>query len=101
MSQPSSLKPSGRRSAAAAGRSAGAAGRSAGGDVRELVTRAGVDPAQIDDVVAGCVTQTGEQGMNIARAAALIAASRLKSRERRSIVSVARASRRSTSPPRA
>jgi len=41
--------------------------------LRELVTRAGVDPAQIDDVVAGCVTQTGEQGMNIARAAALIA----------------------------
>src|ERR1700693_1943512 len=41
--------------------------------LRELVTRAGVDPAQVDDVVAGCVTQTGEQGMNIARAAALIA----------------------------
>src|ERR1700731_4945866 len=41
--------------------------------LRELVTRAGVDPALVDDVVAGCVTQTGEQGMNIARAAALIA----------------------------
>src|SRR2546425_1685642 len=41
--------------------------------LRELVTRAGVDPAKVDDVVAGCVTQTGEQGMNIARAAALIA----------------------------
>src|ERR1700726_4969073 len=41
--------------------------------LRELVTRAGVDPAQVDDVVAGCVPQTGEQGMNIARAAALIA----------------------------
>src|SRR5260370_18823432 len=41
--------------------------------VRELVTRAGVDPAQVDDVIAGCVTQTGEQGMNIARASALIA----------------------------
>src|ERR1700681_992298 len=41
--------------------------------LRELVTRAGVDPAQVDDVIAGCVTQTGEQGMNIARAAALIA----------------------------
>jgi acetyl-CoA acetyltransferase family protein len=39
----------------------------------ELVTRAGVDPAQVDDVIAGCVTQTGEQGMNIARASALIA----------------------------
>jgi acetyl-CoA acetyltransferase family protein len=41
--------------------------------LRELVTRAGVDPALVDDVIAGCVTQTGEQGMNIARAAALIA----------------------------
>ena len=41
--------------------------------LRELVTRAGIDPAQVDDVIAGCVTQTGEQGMNIARAAALIA----------------------------
>src|SRR5437879_11959520 len=41
--------------------------------LRELVTRAGVDPAQGDDVIAGCVPQTGEQGMNIARAAALIA----------------------------
>jgi acetyl-CoA acyltransferase len=41
--------------------------------LRELVRRAGVDPAQVDDVIAGCVTQTGEQGMNIARAAALIA----------------------------
>ena len=41
--------------------------------LRELVNRAGVDPAQVDDVIAGCVTQTGEQGMNIARAAALIA----------------------------
>src|SRR5713101_6508575 len=41
--------------------------------LREVVRRAGVDPAQVDDVIAGCVTQTGEQGMNIARAAAFIA----------------------------
>ena len=41
--------------------------------LREVVTRAGVDPAQVDDVVVGCVTQTGEQGMNIGRAAVLIA----------------------------
>src|ERR1700761_8733038 len=30
-------------------------------------------PAQIEDVVAGCVTQIGEQGFNIARTAALMA----------------------------
>src|SRR5438093_82425 len=41
--------------------------------LREVVNRAGVDPAQVDDVVVGCVTQTGEQGMNIGRAALLIA----------------------------
>jgi len=41
--------------------------------LREVVNRAGVDPAQVDDVVVGCVTQTGEQGMNIGRAAVLIA----------------------------
>ena len=41
--------------------------------LRELVNRAGVDPAQVDDVIVGCVTQTGEQGMNIGRAAVLIA----------------------------
>ncbi|HEY8741384.1 MAG TPA: thiolase family protein [Candidatus Dormibacteraeota bacterium] len=41
--------------------------------LRELVARAGVDPAQVEDVVAGCVTQVGEQSMNMAREAALIA----------------------------
>jgi len=32
-----------------------------------LVERTGVDPERIDDVVAGCVTQSGEQGCNVAR----------------------------------
>jgi acetyl-CoA acetyltransferase family protein len=41
--------------------------------LKEVVNRAGIDPAQVDDVIVGCVTQTGEQGMNIGRAAALIA----------------------------
>jgi len=41
--------------------------------LREVVSRAGVDPAEVDDVIVGCVTQTGEQGMNIGRAAVLIA----------------------------
>lgn len=39
----------------------------------ELVNRAGVDKADIDDVILGCVTQIGEQSANIARTAALIA----------------------------
>jgi acetyl-CoA acetyltransferase family protein len=34
---------------------------------RELVDRAGVDPAEVEDVVAGCVQQFGEQAFNIGR----------------------------------
>jgi acetyl-CoA acetyltransferase family protein len=33
----------------------------------ELVARAGVDPADVGDVICGCVQQFGEQGMNIGR----------------------------------
>ncbi len=32
-----------------------------------LVERTGVDPAMVDDVVGGCVTQAGEQGCNVTR----------------------------------
>jgi acetyl-CoA acyltransferase len=39
----------------------------------ELVRRAGIDPAVVEDVILGCVDQLGEQGLNIARNAALIA----------------------------
>jgi acetyl-CoA acetyltransferase family protein len=38
-----------------------------------LVRRNGVDPADVDDVVLGCVTQIQEQGVNVARNAALAA----------------------------
>jgi acetyl-CoA acyltransferase len=33
----------------------------------ELLGRAGVDAAEIEDVIAGCVMQFGEQGLNVAR----------------------------------
>jgi acetyl-CoA acyltransferase len=33
----------------------------------ELIDRAGIDPAEVEDVVAGCVQQFGEQGLNIGR----------------------------------
>ena len=39
--------------------------------LRELVERTGVDPERIDDVVAGAVTQVGDQSVNIARNALL------------------------------
>jgi acetyl-CoA acetyltransferase family protein len=35
--------------------------------------RAGVSPKDVDDVIMGCVTQVGEQGLNIARGAVLAA----------------------------
>ena len=36
-----------------------------------LVDRTGVDPAQVEDVIMGCVMQTGEQSTNIARNAVM------------------------------
>ncbi len=41
--------------------------------LRELVARNDLDPALIDDVIAGCLAQVGEQSVNIARNAALAA----------------------------
>jgi len=41
--------------------------------LRALVERTRIDPAEVEDVVIGCVDQLGEQGFNIARNAALIA----------------------------
>lgn len=41
--------------------------------LRGLVDRTGIDPARIDDVIWGCVSQVGEQGVNIGRNAALAA----------------------------
>lgn len=36
-----------------------------------LVTRAKADPQDVEDVIMGCVTPLGEQGLNVARVAAL------------------------------
>ncbi|HSG38680.1 MAG TPA: acetyl-CoA C-acyltransferase, partial [Thermoanaerobaculia bacterium] len=41
--------------------------------LNQLAARTGFDPADVDDVVAGCVGQVGEQGANIARNAVLAA----------------------------
>ena len=41
--------------------------------LRALVERNGVDPALVEDVIMGCVMQVGEQGINVARNAALAA----------------------------
>ena len=35
--------------------------------LQHLVDRTGVDPARVDDVIGGCVTQVGEQSTNFAR----------------------------------
>ncbi|MGU3503203.1 thiolase family protein [Mycobacterium sp. C31M] len=39
--------------------------------LRELIQRTGVDPVLVDDVIAGAVTQVGDQAVNIARNALL------------------------------
>lgn len=39
--------------------------------LRELMQRAKIDPALVEDVVMGCVSQVGEQSINIARNAVL------------------------------
>lgn len=41
--------------------------------LRSLVERNGIDPAQVDDVIGGCVAQVGEQSLNISRTALLAA----------------------------
>ncbi|MET8873641.1 thiolase family protein [Nocardia sp. NPDC004604] len=38
-----------------------------------LIERTGIDPALVDDVIGGCVTQSGEQAFNISRTAVLAA----------------------------
>src|ERR1700720_5018771 len=41
--------------------------------LREVTGRAAIDPDMVGDVVFGCVMQTGEQAVNIARQATLVA----------------------------
>jgi acetyl-CoA acyltransferase len=41
--------------------------------LRALVERTGIDPALVEDVIMGCVSQVGEQGINVGRNAALAA----------------------------
>jgi acetyl-CoA acyltransferase len=41
--------------------------------LQALIERTGLDPGQVDDVIAGCVTQATDQAVNIARTAALSA----------------------------
>src|SRR5712691_9038237 len=41
--------------------------------LKEIVNRAGIKPEQVEDVVFGCVSQAGEQSLNVARNAWLTA----------------------------
>jgi acetyl-CoA acyltransferase len=41
--------------------------------LKEVVKRAGIDPEKVEDVVFGCVTQVGEQSLNVGRNAWLTA----------------------------
>ncbi|HEY3999493.1 MAG TPA: thiolase family protein [Candidatus Xenobia bacterium] len=41
--------------------------------IKEAVKRAGIEPGQVEDVLMGCAMPEGEQGLNIARMALLLA----------------------------
>src|ERR1700737_2123837 len=41
--------------------------------IRVLLERAGLDPADVDDVILGCANQAGEDNRNVARMALLLA----------------------------
>src|SRR5918996_3633341 len=41
--------------------------------IKEVVAKSGVDPESIGDVICGCGFPHGEQGMNVARVAGLLA----------------------------
>lgn len=41
--------------------------------LRAVVDRTGINPEVVEDVIVGCVTQTGEQGANVARVGTLLA----------------------------
>src|SRR5947199_10788661 len=41
--------------------------------LKEVVRRAGIEPQQVEDVVFGCVSQAGEQSLNVGRNAWLAA----------------------------
>jgi acetyl-CoA C-acetyltransferase len=41
--------------------------------LNRLAERTGIDPADVEDVIAGCVSQAGEQGANLSRNAVLAA----------------------------
>ncbi len=41
--------------------------------LKAAIRRTGIDPLAVEDVVVGCVTQVGEQGLNIGRGAVLAA----------------------------
>jgi acetyl-CoA acyltransferase len=62
--------PVGRRNGGLAGLHAVDLGAAA---LRALVDRTGVDPERVEDVIMGCVSQTGEQAVNVARNAWLAA----------------------------
>ena len=66
----------------------------------DLLDRAGIGGELVDDVIAGCVQQVGEQSVNVGRNAWLAAGLPIESRRRRSTVNAGRHNRPSTSAPR-
>ncbi len=68
--------------------------------LRSVLERNGLESTQIDDVLLGCVSQVGDQGMNVARTRSLPPGSMSRCRPRRSTGSAVRANRPRISPRR-
>ena len=65
-----------------------------------LIGRVDVDPGEIEDVQMGCVTQVGEQALNVGRGAVLVAGWPETAARRPSTASAGRFRRRLTARPR-
>ena len=65
----------------------------------EVIERTGIPASEVEDVVAGCVQQYGEQSWNVGRNAWLQAGLPIETPRPPSTVSAGRPSRRSISPP--
>ena len=68
--------------------------------LKAVAERNDLDPAEVEDVITGCVMQVGEQSLNIGRNAVLAAGWPESVPATPSTASAVRASRRSTSPHR-
>ena len=69
--------------------------------LRALIERNNLDPGTVDDVIAGCVSQAGEQSAGVGRFAWLAAGYQIMCRQPPSTANAAHRNKRCISPRRA